>query len=566
MQQADTMGTEASSLKTSSTCNGLGDSRGDEGRLAHVQGRLQELTGTTTFDLECPYARTCWELLALYADIPAERFNHRHDVCYCKESCCPTPRKTRLKTGGCPQGWVRFALSVNETICEARKVFNHWHKCFHGTTLRALDSIVEISQLLKPGSELPDGTVIGTRDGHIPHAFGVQPANAPIEHNYTNMRHMCVAPNKTIFVSPSINYAAHRAYAEPVYVDRDTRMTVVLECRMCPRAYSASASTVREHVADDYVSADGMEWTTELNNVHYITGVLVKVEKLQHRVPAARVMPGRHTLATSPLVCTPEAVARHTLRSHRRSLHLLAVLDGTMPFSLKCEYAKRCWSALTTLADTHRIDPRFFNHTYSRCYCASCLPKSDKGAVFRRGDKPYQLPEGWVRIGLQVTHTHARATKLWETSHVCYHGTSIGALKPIIEGGEILPPGEVNVTHTHIIPRDDEDNPREGRLPTVYTTPAHNLDRIHKSVFVSPSVAYASSSTYAERYYWPGGRQFLVPVLQTRIRPDTYDVRSSTLRDTPHDPCYSADEMEWYTPRRGVIQIYGLLLKLHPAQ
>ena len=129
-------------------------------------------------------------------------------------------------------------------------------------------------------------------------------------------------------------------------------------------------------------------------------------------------------------------------------------------------------------------------------------------------------------------------------------------LKPIVMGGEILPPGEVNVLGNTISAVDTPDKPRSDRVvfhAPPPTTPA--------KVCVSPSVAYASHPAYAPRTHI-GDVGYVQTVFQARIKPDTYETGPSTLEKTPKDPDYSASEMEWFTDRRGVIQIYGILIKI----
>ena len=79
------------------------------------------------------------------------------------------------------------------------------------------------------------------------------------------------------------------------------------------------------------------------------------------------------------------------------------------------------------------------------------------------------------------------------------------------------------------------------------------------SIFVSPSFTYASSSAYAPPFVW-NGKRFQV-VLMLRIKPDAYSVSPSTLIDTPGDKNIPDTEMEWYTPRHGVLHLQRILVR-----
>ena len=403
----------------------LGHDRGNPKRARDVVGRINELHGRTTFEHKCAEAKRCWECVARYLKVPAECFNHHHDLCFCSSdnACSRAPKRNRLGTGGTPHGWTRFSLTVNETICETRDVFSHWPKCYHGTTVRATEHIVRYGKLLMGGSTLADGTTIGIREGHIKTAFGALPAG------HDDEAHAEILPldtSRALFFSPSIKYAAHGAYAERVYIDRNTFVVMVLECRLHPDYYSASSSTVPKHTAvdDPFVKSDAMEWSTPYNGVHYVTGLLVKVCKTDERVPASRITPPRFTLKEAP-ACNPSTeIGARNLRCQKAALQALARAEGTVPFNLKCEYAKKCFGVLSRLVKEFRLDPRFFNHSFTRCNCNDCLSEADRTTKYRRGGKPYRVPRGFLRVGLQLHAAHAHAREVWHHP-VCYHGSSL---------------------------------------------------------------------------------------------------------------------------------------------
>ena len=52
-------------------------------------------------------------------------------------------------------------------------------------------------------------------------------------------------------------------------------------------------------------------------------------------------------------------------------------------------------------------------------------------------------------------------------------------------------------------------------------------------------------------------------LLQVRIEPGSYNVGPETVRATSQiDPLFSNNELEWSTKSRGVVIIYGVLVKL----
>ena len=73
------------------------------------------------------------------------------------------------------------------------------------------------------------------------------------------------------------------------------------------------------------------------------------------------------------------------------------------------------------------------------------------------------------------------------------------------------------------------------------------------------SIAYVSHPAYSEQIGGPNGKLYNV-ILQFRIKPDTYEVGPSTLKDTPEDQYVAEEEMEWFTPRHGVHLLYGILI------
>ena len=51
-------------------------------------------------------------------------------------------------------------------------------------------------------------------------------------------------------------------------------------------------------------------------------------------------------------------------------------------------------------------------------------------------------------------------------------------------------------------------------------------------------------------------------VLQTFIKPDSYEVGEETLGGRVSDPLFHDSELEWSTDRQGSTIIYGLLVRL----
>ena len=87
------------------------------------------------------------------------------------------------------------------------------------------------------------------------------------------------------FVSPSLPYAAHPAYAKPSkFKGVDAR--AVLKFKVHPDSHplipdedgGTGPSTVHETPADPVIPEDQMEWYTARHSAHLLTGIFIKVD------------------------------------------------------------------------------------------------------------------------------------------------------------------------------------------------------------------------------------------------------------------------------------------------
>eukprot|EP00928_Gymnodinium_smaydae_P047553 TRINITY_DN31745_c0_g1_i1.p1 TRINITY_DN31745_c0_g1~~TRINITY_DN31745_c0_g1_i1.p1 ORF type:complete len:508 (+),score=46.29 TRINITY_DN31745_c0_g1_i1:40-1563(+) len=154
-------------------------------------------------------------LKALYLD-PSQ------DKCFCR-SCEPSAgqlfrRGNPPERYALPEGWCRFGIAVDSVFAQAERAWEDWHVSFHGTSDRAIASILRHRYLLMPGDVLDDGTRLGIRDGHIHGEVG-------------------------FFTSPTIRYAELDAYATPI-IWKGHAAKIVLQLRQKPGSYTTQGETV----------------------------------------------------------------------------------------------------------------------------------------------------------------------------------------------------------------------------------------------------------------------------------------------------------------------------------
>ena len=106
-----------------------------------------------------------------------------------------------------------------------------WISCWHGTTFKSLESIMELS-LLIPGSKLKNGIILSSRDNHI---------------NRNNIYNKSKDWGKAIFVSPSIFYSLNESYSERIICE-NKEWAVLVETKIRPNSYNSFGSSVQNYI------------------------------------------------------------------------------------------------------------------------------------------------------------------------------------------------------------------------------------------------------------------------------------------------------------------------------
>ena len=193
--------------------------------------------------------------------------NPEFDRCYCKR--CYNGPKTIGNEGPTPYvvpeaGWMRFGLNAGPRA-EAQDAFNTWCACFHGVkSTLVLKSILDCGGLVKPGSNLLDGTVLASAK--------------------------CAGrTDKVVYTSPTIKYAGLKFYAEPIKFTTaagvEMRGSIAVQCRQNPGTFARQGETMRfrrdkaghlkAHCPD--VNLAEIEWKTEAERGIIPYGLLVRV-------------------------------------------------------------------------------------------------------------------------------------------------------------------------------------------------------------------------------------------------------------------------------------------------
>ena len=189
-------------------------------------------------------------------------FDRAHDRCFCAQ--CHEGQPTTLIRGlddwpyVVPTGWYRFGLQVNETFAKHHRVFDNWCVAYHGTTRRAIESVLAHQQLLMANDTLLDGTRLPIREGHADEQF-------------------------FIFTSPSVRYASLAIYASPVEFRPGLFAQVVFQVRQRPGSFEVQGETVLAAADRDMVRLDDkflnseLEWKTTRRSTILPYGLLVRV-------------------------------------------------------------------------------------------------------------------------------------------------------------------------------------------------------------------------------------------------------------------------------------------------
>eukprot|EP01084_Bolivina_argentea_P227172 383699_1 len=246
----------------------------------------------------CPHQIGLKTIKTHFPSIPALSFDNKGDRCFCVK--CHTKRKDRLiykrgkppKRYALPVEWVRYGLKTDESKCLMNKVWSDWHVAFHGTTKEVVPLVFKAGLLLlKPGDYAIDGSQLGIRGGHITKSFK--------RYNKYTKENETFDPNQ-IYVSPSIKYSGHGAYAKsflcshPQDRNRTVKVQFAFQLRIRPGSYSIGQETVgaasQGKTLDENFSNNELEWYTKENIGIVLHGLLVRIKEIN--VPLSKYKKG----------------------------------------------------------------------------------------------------------------------------------------------------------------------------------------------------------------------------------------------------------------------------------
>eukprot|EP01084_Bolivina_argentea_P284464 487544_1 len=226
-----------------------------------------------------------------FPSIPSVSFDDKGNKCFCLK--CHNNRKDKLiyRRGeppmkyGIPVGFARFGLKVDKGFCEMNNVFKSYHSAYHGTTMENVTGIFKGKlMLLKPGDTVIGGSKLEIGTGHIRKPF-------ERENKYTKKKEMF--DPKQIYITPSIKYASHQAYAKsstckhPI-TNEDISVQFVFQVKIRPESYAIGQETVgatkKGWTLDKNFSNDEIEWYTSENVGIMLQGLLLRFEQINTAV------------------------------------------------------------------------------------------------------------------------------------------------------------------------------------------------------------------------------------------------------------------------------------------
>lgn len=146
-----------------------------------------------------------------------------------------------------PVGWARFAIRAK------KKLLQDWPVAYHGTT------VVKAVRIMAEGLQQP----AGWQDVAHGQAFSTS--------------------KTSLYVSPSIEYAAHPVYAELAEATEGTWLQAVLQLRVRPGSFTERPSTLNSsHWPRDlrfdanFESNSNLEWLMEDPTNAVVVGVMVR--------------------------------------------------------------------------------------------------------------------------------------------------------------------------------------------------------------------------------------------------------------------------------------------------
>lgn len=233
---------------------------------------------------------------------------------------------------------------------------------------------------------------------------------------------------------------------------------------------------------------------------------------------------------------SPSANAANTLLLEKRSLNesfkspTVAVrslgsslaVTPISPVSFKqptCEYLSACLRLKTSLG----LPSGYFRKEAS-CYCNGC------NSLLRNLGKS-DIPSGWILIPLRKRGGDSQVSNVTDTWHVAYLTTHIGNIRRILDLGQVILPGELNL------------------LGDIQRRVDRKLDDSGSSkLLLSPSLS-SPSVLHKHQYTDPKTKEHLVAyaAIEVLVRPGSYKI---------------ASENEWVTKERNSTSLSALLLRL----
>ncbi|XP_070553369.1 uncharacterized protein [Ptychodera flava] len=219
----------------------------------------------------------------------------------------------------------------------------------------------------------------------------------------------------------------------------------------------------------------------------------------------------------------------------------------------RCTYRDLCEKFKNSLY----LADDYFEPQFDVCYCVHCHGNRGDDMYCARGQPPklFGVPIGWCRFALK-TAPKAKALNVFKEWHVAFHGTRLEAVKPILETGELLMPGDTRLGGEKL-------SECPGHFTDAWKPKAFDT----KQIFLSPSIRYSGCDVYAPATEFTDAsteKSYTARVaFQVRINPKSYKVGPKTIDVTSKiDPKFSDQEIEWFTKERGAVILYGLLVKM----
>ncbi|XP_070553377.1 neuralized-like protein 4 [Ptychodera flava] len=273
----------------------------------------------------------------------------------------------------------------------------------------------------------------------------------------------------------------------------------------------------------------------------------------RHRGSMLDAITGLTSLCRSTNAAVKQAAERALTRIKHRGQGQVLDIRPTSASRGHCNYRELCRRFKNSL----ELHEAYFEPTFDMCYCTNCHNDRGDKLYYGRGQpaKDYGVPFGWCRFALQ-TPNRALALDVFNKWHVAFHGTRLESVKPILENGGFLIPGDIRIGGETL--RECDGHFTDEYKPKGFDT---------KHIFLSPSIRYAGCDTYAPKRFFldritKKSHKARV-VFQVCVKPYSYKVAEQTIgAEFEIDPKFSNQEIEWFTKERGAVIPYGLLIKI----